>query len=106
MANDPSPRRPSQHTHKRIATAQKKFDNGKADPETKDQKDTLGKDLQMAKTTLVNAQKNLLKIVKLFFSLCKTLLGKNDQVKWTRIVATQAGAAPWTVFQGNVQSTA
>ena len=64
----------------------------------------LKKSLELATTAVVVAEKTVKKRGKAFFSLYKTLLGENSQVKWTRIVDTQIGVIPWTDLQGIVHN--
>ncbi len=87
--------------------AQKKSNNAIADPTTTPERaKALNKSLELATAGVVVAEKTVLKRGKAFFSLYKTLLGENSQVKWSRIVDTQIRVIPWTDLQGNVQNIA
>ena len=66
----------------------------------------LEKSQALATSALFFATKAIPRRGKKFFALYKTLLGENAQVKWSRIVGAQIGAANWTNLQGKVQEIA
>ena len=60
-------------------TAQKKFDDAKADPKTtKERHKALERSLVLAGTAIVEVKSSILKKGKNLFSLYKTLLGENS----------------------------
>ena len=88
-------------TVSRKSTATKKLKAEKDDPRTtKGKQKALNRSNVIAKLAVTNAKKELLKHGSKLFSLYETLLGENAQVKWSRIVETKIGAAPWTDLQG------
>ena len=91
----------------RSKNAKDKLTEAIIDPTTSEVRmKALKKSQELAGTAVLLATKAMPRRGEHFFSLNKTLLGKNAQVKWCQIVDAQVGAANWTDLQGNVQEIA
>ena len=59
---------------------------------------------KVADINVVNKNLVCIEVAEKMFVLYENLLSKNNQSKWTTIVASQIGASPWTDLKGTVHS--